>query len=114
MKSMDNQEKIIMLEKQLKQAFENLDKAESRLNWLERFLQGGGTSISSVPYYTIEDHPDDTEETRYNLPFQIGMLVEKEHRGCYEWVEFSNGAKGIRPAIDAAKVKYNEWWEKLF
>ena len=111
---MNNQEKIIMLEKQLKQALENLDKAESRLNWLERFLQAGGASIGCVPYYTIEDHPDDTEETRYNFPFQIGMSVEKEHRGCYEWVEFSNGAKGIRPAIDAAKVKYNEWWEKLF
>jgi len=111
---MDNQEKIIMLEKQLKQTFENLDKAESRLDWLERFLQAGGTSISSVPYYTIEDHPDDTEETHFNLPFQIGMSVETEHRGCYTWVEFSNGAKGIRPAIDAAKVKYDEWRREQF
>ena len=111
---MDNQEKIIMLEKQLKQAFENLDKAESRLDWLERFLQGGGASISSVSSYTVEDHPDDTEDTYFNMPFQIGLSVETENRGCYTWVEFSNGAKGIRPAIDAAKVKYDEWRREQF
>jgi hypothetical protein len=106
---MNNQEKIIMLEKQLKQAFENLNKAEGRLNWLERFLQAGGTSIFTASSYTVEDHPDDTDETHFNFPFQIGISVETENRGCYEWIEFSNGAKGICPAIDAAKIKYDEW-----
>jgi hypothetical protein len=110
---MNNQEKIIMLEKQLKQAFENLDKAESRLNWLEMFLQIGGASISCVSYAILKDHPDDTDETYFNLPFQIGIEVEKENRGCYEWVEFSNGAKGIRPAIDAAKIKHYEWLKQF-
>jgi hypothetical protein len=84
-------------------------KAEERLQWLERFLQNGGTSIFTASSYTVEDHPDDTEETYFNLPFQIGISVEKENRGCYEWIEFSNGAKGICPAIDAAKIKYDEW-----
>lgn len=106
---MNNQEKIIMLEKQLKQAFENLNKAEGRLNWLENFLQAGGTSINTVSHYTVENHPDDTDETHFNFPFQIGISVETENRGCYEWIEFSNGAKGICPAIDAAKIKYDEW-----
>jgi hypothetical protein len=77
---MNNQEKIIMLEKQLKQALENLAKAEGRLNWLERFLQAGGTSIFTASSYTVEDHPDDTDETYFNLPFQIGIEVEKENR----------------------------------
>jgi len=84
-------------------------KAEERLEWLERFLQAGGTSISTVSPYTVEDHPDDTDETHFNFPFQIGISVERENRGCYEWVEFGNGAKGICPAIDAAKIKYDEW-----
>ena len=85
------------------------EKAEERLEWLERFLQHGGTSISTVSPYTVEDHPDDTDETHFNFPFQIGISVERENRGCYEWVEFGNGAKGICPAIDAAKIKYDEW-----
>jgi hypothetical protein len=90
------------------------EKAEERLEWLERFLQGGGTSINTVSYYTVENHPDDTDETRFNMPFHIGMNVETENRGCYKWVEFSNGAKGICPAIDAAKIKYDEWRREQF
>lgn len=89
------------------------EKAEERLEWLERFLQAGGTSISTVSPYTLEDHPDDTDETQFNLPFQIGISVEMENRGCYKWVEFSNGAKGIGPAIDAAKIKYAEWQNQM-
>jgi len=89
------------------------EKAEERLEWLERFLQHGGTSISTVSPYTLEDNPDDTDETQFNLPFQIGISVEMENRGCYKWVEFSNGAKGISPAIDAAKIKYAEWQNQM-
>lgn len=111
---MSDKEKIIMLENQLEQASKNLNKAEGRLDWLEKFLQLGGSNISSVSYYTVEDHPDDTEDTLFNMPFQIGLSVETENRGCYTWVEFSNGAKGIRPAIDAAKVKYDEWRREQF
>jgi hypothetical protein len=88
-------------------------KAEERLKWLEGFLQAGGTSINTVSYYTVENHPDDTDETHFNFPFQIGISVETENRGCYEWVEFSNGAKGLCPAIDAAKIKYAEWQNKM-
>jgi hypothetical protein len=88
-------------------------KAEERLKWLERFLQAGGTSINTVSHYTVENHPDDTDETHFNFPFQIGISVETENRGCYEWVEFSNGAKGLCPAIDAAKIKYAEWQNKM-
>ena len=89
------------------------EKAEERLAWLEGFLQHGGTSISTVSPYTLEDHPDDTDETQFNLPFQIGISVEMENRGCYKWIEFSNGAKGIGPAIDAAKIKYAEWRNQI-
>jgi hypothetical protein len=89
------------------------EKAEERLKWLERFLQAGGSSINTVSYYTVENHPDDTDETHFNFPFQIGISVETENRGCYEWVEFSNGAKGLCPAIDAAKIKYAEWQNKM-
>ena len=89
------------------------EKAEERLKWLERFLQAGGTSINTASYYTVENHPDDTDETHFNFPFQIGISVETEDRGCYEWVEFSNGAKGICPAIDAAKIKYSEWRNQI-
>lgn len=46
------------------------------------------------------------EETTWNHPFAIGYQVEVEHRGCYRWEELSNGAKGIRPAIDAARAKH--------
>ena len=55
-------------------------KAEERLQWLETFLQNGGTSIFTASSYTVEDHPDDTDETYFNLPFQIGISVEKENR----------------------------------
>jgi hypothetical protein len=89
------------------------EKAEERLKWLEGFLQAGGTSINTVSHYTVENHPDDTDETHFNFPFQIGISVETENRGCYEWVEFSNGAKGLCPAIDAAKIKYAEWQNKM-
>ena len=89
------------------------EKAEERLKWLEGFLQAGGTSINTMSYYTVENHPDDTDETHFNFPFQIGISVETENRGCYEWVEFSNGAKGLCPAIDAAKIKYAEWQNKM-
>jgi|688.fasta_scaffold296374_2 hypothetical protein len=88
------------------------EKAEERLKWLEGFLQAGGTSINTVSYHTVENHPDDTYETHFNFPFRIGISVETENRGCYEWVEFSNGAKGLCPAIDAAKIKYAEWINK--
>lgn len=77
-----------------------------RLDWLEQFLQIGRASVFSSP--TCESHkdrPDDTEKTRWNHPFHIGYDVELEHRGCYKWQELSNGAKGIRPAIDAAIEK---------
>jgi len=89
------------------------EKAEERLKWLEGFLQAGGTSINTVSHYTVENHPDDTDETHFNFPFQIGISVERENRGCYEWIEFSNGAKGICPAIDAAKIKYDEWRNQI-
>jgi predicted RNase H-like nuclease (RuvC/YqgF family) len=91
------------------------EKAEERLQWLETFLQAGGTNIFTSSSYTVlQDHPDDTYETRFNMPFKIGMSVETENRGCYKWVEFSNGAKGICPAIDAAKIKYDEWRREQF
>jgi hypothetical protein len=91
------------------------EKAEERLQWLETFLQAGGTNIFTSSSYTVlQDHPDDTDETRFNMPFKIGMSVETENRGCYKWVEFSNGAKGICPAIDAAKIKYDEWRREQF
>jgi hypothetical protein len=97
------------LETELAAMTARAQKAEERLEWLERFLQAGGTSIFTASSYTVENHPDDTDETHFNFPFQIGISVETENRGCYEWVEFSNGAKGICPAIDAAKIKYDEW-----
>ena len=90
------------------------EKAEERLQWLETFLQAGGTNICTSSSYTVQDHPDDTDETQFNMPYEIGMSVETENRGCYQWVEFSNGAKGICPAIDAAKIKYDEWRREQF
>jgi hypothetical protein len=108
------EEKVAELMKQRDAALVRAEKAEERLQWLETFLQAGGTSIFTASSYTVEDHPDDTDETYFNLPFQIGISVEKENRGCYEWVEFSNGAKGIRPAIDAAKIKYDKWRREQF
>jgi hypothetical protein len=101
------------LENELADMTLRAEKAEERLKWLEGFLQAGGTSINTVSYYTVENHPDDTDETHFNFPFQIGISVETENRGCYEWVEFSNGAKGLCPAIDAAKIKYAEWQNKM-
>jgi hypothetical protein len=75
-----------------------------RLDWLEQFLQIGRASVFSSPTCEAhKDRPDDTEKTRWNHPFHIGYDVELEHRGCYKWQELSNGAKGIRPAIDAAR-----------
>jgi hypothetical protein len=77
-----------------------------RLDWLEQFLQMGRASVFSSPTCEAhKDRPDDTEKTRWNHPFHIGYDVELEHRGCYKWQELSNGAKGIRPAIDAAIEK---------
>lgn len=76
----------------------------ARLDWLERFLQMGGASVSTTHESQKRDREDDTAETKWNNPFSIGYTVEVEHRGCYEWREKSNGAKGIRPAIDAAQA----------
>ena len=100
------------LENELADMTLRAEKAEERLKWLEGFLQAGGTSINTVSYHTVENHPDDTDETHFNFPFRIGISVET-WRGCYEWVEFSNGAKGLCPAIDAAKIKYAEWQNKM-
>ena len=87
--------------------YEQLRKDKERLDWLERFLQLGGSSVFTSPTCQAhEERPDDTEETTWNHPFAIGYKVELEHRGCYRWEELSNGAKGIRPAIDAARAKH--------
>jgi hypothetical protein len=86
---------------------EQLRKDKDLLDWLERFLQLGGASVfTSVTARAHEDRTDDTEATRWNHPFSIGYEVEVEHRGCYRWEELANGAKGIRPAIAAARAKY--------
>jgi hypothetical protein len=107
--SITAEEKVAELMKQRDAALVRAEKAEERLQWLETFLQAGGTNICTSSSYTVQDHPDDTEETHFNMPYEIGISVETENRGCYQWVEFSNGAKGICPAIDAAKIKYDEW-----
>ncbi len=86
---------------------EQLKKDKERLDWLERFLQLGGSSVFTSPAcHAHQERPDDTEETTWNHPFAIGYQVEAEHRGCYRWEELANGAKGIRPAIDAARAKH--------
>ena len=88
---------------------EQLRKDKERLDWLERFLQLGGASIFTFTTGRAhEDRTDDTEDTVWNRPFAIGHEVEVEHRGCYRWEELANGAKGIRPAIDAARTKHEE------
>lgn len=80
---------------------------KDRLDWLEKFLQLGGSSIFASPTcISHENREDDTPETTWNHPFSIGYSVELENRGCYKWEELSNGAKGIRPAIDAAIKKF--------
>ena len=90
---------------------EQLRKDKERLDWLERFLQLGGSSVFTSPTCQAhEERPDDTEETTWNHPFAIGYQVELEHRGCYRWEELANGAKGIRPAIDAARKKHEWIW----
>lgn len=79
---------------------------KERLDWLERFLQLGGSSCFT--YVTGQPHEprnDDTSETAWNLPFSIGHDVEIE-RGCYEWKDLSNGTRSLRLAIDEAKRKY--------
>ncbi len=79
---------------------------KKRLDWLERFLQMGGTSVSTTcTGQAHETRPDDTEESEWNHPFSIGYQVETEHRGCYRWEETSNGCKHIRGAIDAAMAQ---------
>lgn len=81
---------------------------KERLDWLERFLQMGGSSLQCcTPGGAHEDRPDDTEDTRWNHDFSIGYTVELE-RGCYRWEEISNGARNIRSAIDAAEKKHRE------
>lgn len=75
-----------------------------RLDWLQRFLQLGGSSVSASWEPEKKTRADDTPETEWNFPFSIGYQVEVEHRGCYRWQELANGAKGIRPAIDAAII----------
>jgi len=73
-----------------------------RLDWLGRFLQLGGSSIfCACTGEANKLRVDDTDETQWNHALSIGYSVEKE-RGIYSWRELSNGAKGIRPAIDAA------------
>ncbi len=89
-----------------------LRKDREYLNWLERFLQMGGAGIFSSP--TCESHktrPDDTPETDWNHPFSIGLSIEIEdddYARYSRWQELSNGAKGIRPAIEAAIKKWEE------
>jgi hypothetical protein len=83
-----------------------LREDKARLDWLERFLQMGGASVfTTCTGRAVERRDDDTDETQWNHPFCIGHDVEVEHRGCYRWEEYSNGSKGIRPAIDAARAK---------
>ena len=95
------------VERVAKQIDAAISSDTERLNWLERFLQIGGSSVCTSPTWQAhEDRPDDTEDTRWNHPFAIGYQVEVEHRGCYRWEELANGAKGIRPAIDAARTKH--------
>ena len=81
---------------------------KERLDWLERFLQLGGSSCFT--YVTGQPHEprnDDTPETAWNHPFSIGHDVELE-RGCYRWHELSNGTRSLRLAIDEAKRKYSQ------
>ena len=86
---------------------EQLRKDKERLDWLERFLQLGGSSVFTSPTFQAhEDRPNDTDETEWNHPFAIGYELEVEHRGGCRWEELANGAKGIRPAIDAARKKH--------
>ncbi len=85
-----------------------LEKDRDYLNWLERFLQMGGAGIfTTTSCQAHETRPDDTPETDWNHPFAIGYSVEIED-GCQRWEELSNGAKGIRPAIAAARAKLEE------
>ncbi len=85
-----------------------LEADREMLNWLQRFLQLGGSCIFTSPTCKANEiRPDDTEDTRWNHPFAIGYSVEVED-GCSRWEELSNGAKGIRPAIVAARKKYKE------
>lgn len=75
-----------------------------RLDWLQRFLQLGGSSVfTTCTGQAQEPRDDDTDDTRWNHPFCIGHNVEVEHRGCYRWEELSNGSRSIRAAIDAAR-----------
>ncbi len=89
----------------------NTDK--ERLDWLANYLQNSQRGIFCPHESEKKPHPDDTEETRWNNPYEIGISYETEHRGCYEWKSFSSGKKDIRKAIDEAMVNYDKWQEQI-
>lgn len=81
---------------------------KQRLDWLERFLQTGNSSVfTTCSGESHKGRPDDTDETRWNHDFCIGYEVEVEQRGCYRWKEKSNKSRNIRSAIDAAKKNHS-------
>lgn len=96
---------VSLTEKEL----EELKRDRERLDWLERFLQLSESAVFTCPTgQPHEERHDDTDTTRWNHPFSIGFSAELEHRGDYRWEELSNGSRGIRPAIDAARMRYDE------
>jgi hypothetical protein len=83
---------------------EQFNEDVERLNWLEQFLQLGGSSVSTLSTGSVQDpREDDTDATRWNHDFSIGYSAETEHRGIYTWKELSDGSRSIRKAIDGAK-----------
>ena len=83
---------------------EQFNEDTERLNWLEQFLQLGGSSVSTLSAGSAQDpREDDTDATRWNHDFSIGYSAETEHRGVYTWKELSDGSRSIRKAIDGAK-----------
>ena len=97
-------ERILELEKE---CFE-LKKDKALLNWLEHFLQLGGSSLSCQSTYEVyKEREDDTEHTKWNTAFSLGYSMELENRGTYRWEELSNGTRSIRLAIMAARLKHD-------
>ncbi len=84
------------------------------LDWIDRFIQIGDSSIfSSSSRWPVEWQDDDTDETMWNHPISIGYQVELEQRGIYRWEELSNGSKGIRPAVETARKRLDEINDQL-
>lgn len=74
-----------------------------RLNWLERFLQLGGSRATC----SVGTNCEALKDTDFHAdgiwahPYLIGYDVELE-RGCYRFENLSDRSHRLRPAIDAA------------